>query len=306
MAGAGRTMFVAGGSGFIGSNLCKEAVRIGFNVVSLSRTGRPGHIRDKWADQVDWIKGDVLKSNAYVNVVREVDAVVSCIGKFGAGYNNAVFEANADTNIFLAQLIHRECPNISKYGYISAQEYSMRVQKPFRSYFSSKQKAEKIIQSLFPKQYLILRPNWVYGWKHVAGPLWFPWQAIGAPIERILHPIADYCTHTKWVVPPTPVEELAHVLALGCTVGRDVSGYLPTMRVRDVIEREAQGRPLDDYLKPYILQVMKDRKEYFENVNYVEKYGLRNVGHKSYELAIMDARGGLNPALKRNVGSGLT
>nr|DAD17877.1 TPA_asm: hypothetical protein HUJ06_019340 [Nelumbo nucifera] len=50
---------VLGGSGFVGSAICKAAVSKGIEVVSLSRTGRPSY-SDSWVNQVTWMAGDVF------------------------------------------------------------------------------------------------------------------------------------------------------------------------------------------------------------------------------------------------------
>ena len=297
MAGHGMRMFVAGGSGFIGSNICRESVRRGFKVVSVSRTGRPEHINEPWVDCVEWVQADIRDQPAYLEQLRKADTVFSCIGKFGLGNNSDVYETNADLNIQLAHLVKNECEGLKKYGYISAQQYSARVQAPFRSYFQSKLKAEYMIQTLFPKNYLVIRPNWVFGWRHLYGPLWLPTQLIGQPIEHFLNPIADYAENTKCVVPPLPVTELAHTAVLGMTLGRDISGTLPTKRIRDVIEREAQGRPLDDYLLPYQRQVNDDLRVYLEETNWAEKYGLRGYGKKNNEHSMIYHKQKLNNAV---------
>ncbi|KAI5081539.1 hypothetical protein GOP47_0001282 [Adiantum capillus-veneris] len=50
-------MVVLGGSGLVGSAVCKAAVGQGIDVVSLSRSGRPSYT-DAWVDQVVRIAGD--------------------------------------------------------------------------------------------------------------------------------------------------------------------------------------------------------------------------------------------------------
>eukprot|EP01060_Flectonema_neradi_P009597 TRINITY_DN16835_c0_g1_i1.p1 TRINITY_DN16835_c0_g1~~TRINITY_DN16835_c0_g1_i1.p1 ORF type:complete len:422 (+),score=30.88 TRINITY_DN16835_c0_g1_i1:92-1357(+) len=300
MAGVGRTLFVAGGSGFIGSNVCKEAIRTGFEVISLSRTGRPEHIKEKWVDRVQWVKGDVMHGDTYKAQLRESTNVVSCIGKFGIGRNNSVYEANADTNIYLAHLTASECPKLTKFGYISAFQYSMWAQKPFQSYYNSKMKAEVIIQSLFPKKYFLLRPNWVFGWKHVAGPVWLPTQLIGNPIEHFMQPIAEYCSHTKFVVPPTHVDEIAHIACLACTVGKDVCGLVPSTQIHEIMQRQAQGRELKEFSRRYISKTNREVKDYLDNVSYVEKYGLAHAGKMgSAEKHYIQSKRNLHPAFHR-------
>ncbi|GAB2273433.1 hypothetical protein Dimus_008226 [Dionaea muscipula] len=49
-------LVVLGGSGFVGSAICKAAVSMGIEVLSLSRSGRPSYT-DPWVDQVSWIPG---------------------------------------------------------------------------------------------------------------------------------------------------------------------------------------------------------------------------------------------------------
>ncbi|KAA3469253.1 NAD(P)-binding Rossmann-fold superfamily protein isoform 2 [Gossypium australe] len=47
---------VLGGSGFVGSAICKAAVSKGIEVISLSRSGRPTY-SGSWVDQVNWVPG---------------------------------------------------------------------------------------------------------------------------------------------------------------------------------------------------------------------------------------------------------
>eukprot|EP01065_Artemidia_motanka_P033542 TRINITY_DN40531_c0_g1_i1.p1 TRINITY_DN40531_c0_g1~~TRINITY_DN40531_c0_g1_i1.p1 ORF type:complete len:448 (+),score=134.81 TRINITY_DN40531_c0_g1_i1:55-1344(+) len=299
VSGVGRTMFVAGGSGFIGSNVCREAIREGFRVVSLSRTGRPEHIREKWADLVEWRRGDVQVPKTFVEDLRPADAVVSCIGRWGWGSSAALAEVNGELNVALAQLVHRECPNLSKFAFFSASPWSVRMQTPFRSYFQGKQQAELIIQALFPNNYVIMRPTWVFGWKHLAGPVWIPWHLLGAPLEHLMHPLGIYYKHSKRTVPPNYVDELARVTVMSCTVGRDIAGVIPAGRVRDILEREAQNRPLADWLRPELLEHMSATKQYIEETNYSEKFGLREIKRKGWENFLINARKKLNPASTR-------
>ncbi|KAL6843431.1 hypothetical protein ACP4OV_026753 [Aristida adscensionis] len=51
---AASNIVVLGGSGFVGSAICKAAVSKGIEVVSLSRSGRPSYT-DPWVDQVTWL-----------------------------------------------------------------------------------------------------------------------------------------------------------------------------------------------------------------------------------------------------------
>ncbi|ONM62590.1 NAD(P)-binding Rossmann-fold superfamily protein [Zea mays] len=53
---AASDIVVLGGSGFVGSAICRAAVSKGIEVVSFSRSGRPSY-SDPWVDQVNWLPG---------------------------------------------------------------------------------------------------------------------------------------------------------------------------------------------------------------------------------------------------------
>ena len=62
-ASSAAKVVVVGGSGFVGSALCKAAVARGADVFSVSRGGKPGakQLADSsWAREVTWLKGDAL------------------------------------------------------------------------------------------------------------------------------------------------------------------------------------------------------------------------------------------------------
>ncbi|KAL6501505.1 hypothetical protein OROGR_026638 [Orobanche gracilis] len=73
---------VLGGSGFVGSAICKAAVSKGIEVISLSRSGRPSY-SGSWVDQVTWLTGDVFCAN-WDEVLPGATTVVSTIGGFGS------------------------------------------------------------------------------------------------------------------------------------------------------------------------------------------------------------------------------
>ncbi|GAA5911092.1 ubiquinone biosynthesis protein COQ11 [Sporobolomyces salmoneus] len=75
---------VFGGSGLVGSSIAKKAVKRGWNVVSVSRSGKPfqtpaGH-SPAWVDQVEWTKGTPFDPTSYAQVLPSCDALVSTLG----------------------------------------------------------------------------------------------------------------------------------------------------------------------------------------------------------------------------------
>ncbi|KAI9320123.1 hypothetical protein BX666DRAFT_1919405 [Dichotomocladium elegans] len=79
-----KKLLVVGGSGFVGRNVCKHAVRHGWETVSLSRHGEPDKFkaspRPDWADKVHWATGDSLKPETYKHLLENVSAIVHSVG----------------------------------------------------------------------------------------------------------------------------------------------------------------------------------------------------------------------------------
>ena len=71
---------VYGGSGFIGSRICKALVTAGCAVLSVSRTGQPPEWAsvEPWSSEVKWVAADVLSDGAALE--QGIDAAVCCIG----------------------------------------------------------------------------------------------------------------------------------------------------------------------------------------------------------------------------------
>ncbi|KAJ5726689.1 uncharacterized protein N7483_008046 [Penicillium malachiteum] len=84
---ATKRLVVAGGSGFLGSRICKAAAARGWSVTSLSRSGEPrwetvtdSSTRPSWASSVEWAKADLLKPGSYKSFLTGATAVVHSMG----------------------------------------------------------------------------------------------------------------------------------------------------------------------------------------------------------------------------------
>ncbi|EIT83586.1 hypothetical protein AFCA_004170 [Aspergillus flavus] len=84
---ATKRVVVAGGSGFLGSRICRSAVARGWSVTSLSRTGEPrwdaissSPERPSWASSVEWARADMLKPESYKPFLSGATAVVHTMG----------------------------------------------------------------------------------------------------------------------------------------------------------------------------------------------------------------------------------
>ena len=65
-------LLVLGGTGVLGSAVCRRAVNRGLPVVSLTRRGRPSRLRGDWIDHVDWRTGDVLHGSETLRALVQV------------------------------------------------------------------------------------------------------------------------------------------------------------------------------------------------------------------------------------------
>ncbi|KAK0543775.1 hypothetical protein OC845_005957 [Tilletia horrida] len=79
-------VFVVGGSGFLGSAIVKQALARGWEVISISPSGRPfttpaGHQPD-WtrSDRIQWKSADALRPETYADSLASCSAVVHTIG----------------------------------------------------------------------------------------------------------------------------------------------------------------------------------------------------------------------------------
>ncbi|KAI0683694.1 mitochondrial protein [Cytidiella melzeri] len=95
-----RKILVVGGNGFVGSAVCKAALARGFQVTSISSSGRPymtpkGH-SPAWTSKVTWQKADALDPSTYAHLLPETTAVVHTLGTLleDASYKAALKEGD--------------------------------------------------------------------------------------------------------------------------------------------------------------------------------------------------------------------
>lgn len=168
-------IFVMGGSGFIGSAICRAAVQHGVKVTSLSRSGRPIGQGAPWMDRVDWIVGDALQPETYEAQAREATTLVHAVGSLTAdgGYKSILGKSSSQTSsgarVSLDQInrdtalaLAEACDDGTERGFLFL---SAAVQPPLADpcYLSSKRQVEAALiaqQNLRP---IIFRPGLVYG-----------------------------------------------------------------------------------------------------------------------------------------------
>lgn len=73
-------LLVIGGNGYVGREVCKNAVQKGYKVTSVSRRGECPDPNDEWLSQVEWRAGNALDKPTVNALVSQADAVVHAIG----------------------------------------------------------------------------------------------------------------------------------------------------------------------------------------------------------------------------------
>ncbi|KAJ6712134.1 putative proteinDH-UBIQUINONE OXIDOREDUCTASE 39 KDA SUBUNIT-RELATED [Salix purpurea] len=212
---------VLGGSGFVGSAICKAAVSKGIEVISLSSFFMSGTLihstgqgvptyPDSWIDQVTWIPGDVFYTN-WDEILFGATAVVSTIGGFGS--EEQMQRINGEANIVAVNAAKEF--GIPKFILISVHDYNLPSFVLSSGYFSGKRKAESEVLSKYPNSGVVLRPGFIYGKRRVDG-FEIPLDLIGQPAERILSAIENFTKPLSSLpasdllfAPPVNVDDLA-------------------------------------------------------------------------------------------------
>jgi nucleoside-diphosphate-sugar epimerase len=202
-------IIVLGGSGFVGSAICKAAVARGIEAVSLSRLGRPTYI-DSWVDQVTWVAGDVFYAD-WDGLLRGATAVVSTLGGFGT--NEQMEKINGEANVLAVDAASKA--GIPKFILISVHDYKLPSFLLNSGYFSGKRRAETEVLSKYPNSGTVLRPGFIYGKRKVNG-FEIPLDLIGQPLEKFLLASENFTRGLSslpgsdlFLAPPVSVDDVA-------------------------------------------------------------------------------------------------
>ncbi|SCW00602.1 LAFE_0C07822g1_1 [Lachancea fermentati] len=79
-----KSLLVFGGNGFLGRRICQVAVEHGYQVTSLSRSGRPPPLsaswEKEWISEVKWQQCDIFNAQSYGQHLKGASNVVHSIG----------------------------------------------------------------------------------------------------------------------------------------------------------------------------------------------------------------------------------
>ncbi|XP_020243873.1 uncharacterized protein At1g32220, chloroplastic [Asparagus officinalis] len=223
---------VLGGSGFVGSAICKAAVSKGIEVASLSRSGRPA-ISDPWVDQVTWITGDVFYVK-WDEVLPGATAVVSTLGGFGN--EEQMKKINGEANALAVDAAKEY--GVPKFILISVHDYNLPSFLLASGYFTGKRKAESEVLAKYPRTGVVLRPAFIYGKRKVDG-FEIPLDLIGEPLERFLtatesfvKPLRSLPASDVLLAPPVSVDDVAYA-AINAVVDDDFFGVFTIEQIKE-------------------------------------------------------------------------
>lgn len=244
---------VFGGNGFVGAHICRLAVRRGFEVLSVSRSGAVpfGALgKEAWVEQVSWQKGDASDAAFCKDALSDATGVVVSVGSPPLPGDVAkAIHANGATNAApleaagqLAQkpsvvLINATMPQWVPEGYRKGKEMA---EAAARTYAESAQDATAAV----------LKPGVVAGTRYTEGGLPIPVGLFVSPLSIFCNALPSAAEGLRnavpfllegALVPPVEVETLA-TCAVDAVAGTHPFGE-PGCHVVGWQDLAAYGRP---------------------------------------------------------------
>ncbi|GAY57488.1 hypothetical protein CUMW_179820 [Citrus unshiu] len=212
---------VLGGSGFVGSAICKAAVSKGIEVRTSYLLWVMGRSRDVF--YVTWDE-----------VLTGATAVVSTIG--GVGSEEQMLRINGEANVVAVNAAKEY--GVPKFILISVHDYNLPSFLLSSAYFTGKRKAESEVLSKYPNSGVVLRPTFIYG-KRKVGDFEIPLDLIGEPAESILRAIENFTKPLSSIpasdlllAPPVSVDDLA-LAVLNAVVDDDFFGIFTIEQIKE-------------------------------------------------------------------------
>ena len=173
-AGRGKTAFVTGGTGFIGSHLIEELLRRGYREVRALVRSEP-----RWLDGLDvvQVRGQLADTPELRHALRGVDYVFHVGGVTRARDWETFEKANVDDPMLLLRLLEEENPTVTKVlmtsslAAVGISDSAVATEsvplRPVSEYGRSKERMERALRRYHENNdalpIVIVRPPAVYG-----------------------------------------------------------------------------------------------------------------------------------------------
>jgi len=210
---------VMGGDGFIGSEICRLAAETRYDVVSISRSGKPRKTFS-WHNAVQWVAADVFEPETWKHHLKGAEAVIHTIGILWEKPNRGITydRVNGESAVVASRTAAEA--QVRAFVFISAAQ-TLRLLP--NAYFDAKKRAEEVIQNS-NAHWAVLRPALVYGWQR-------PWWVLPGTLLRRTHHLPLVGKRLGELL-PLPVEVVA-TAALRAAVEPNIGGILDV----EMIER---------------------------------------------------------------------
>lgn len=165
---------VLGGTGFLGSRVCKLLVEGGASVRSVSKSGKvPTWCSgESWTSSVEWVANDLIQGSreSLKSALGSPEAVISCVGSVGFD-TQLLLLGNGKANVDAAKEI-KAIGSVSKYVYVSVASEVSDCQNGFpglpaffTGYFQGKKQAEEAIIDAMgdADKVTFIKPSFIYG-----------------------------------------------------------------------------------------------------------------------------------------------
>tara|TARA_B110000305_G_scaffold214636_1_gene251509 strand:+ start:644 stop:1579 length:936 start_codon:yes stop_codon:yes gene_type:complete len=169
-------LLVVGGTGFIGSNIVKRALQLGYETFSISKKNL---IDEKKLKRVTYITADITNTESLISHLNKFsfDYIINCSGYINhddySGKGREVFEVHFNGVKNLVDYLDKkkikkfvQIGSSDEYGDNLAPQYETQKESPFSMYSLSKVASTYFLQTLYKTQRfpaVILRPFLIYG-----------------------------------------------------------------------------------------------------------------------------------------------
>ena len=222
-------MTVLGGTGFVGSRVCKVLVSKGAEVTSVSRSGScPSWAsEEEWTKEVKWVAADLLGAYTREVVAGDCDSVVSCVGVVDLD-PQVLRRGNGDANLNAFASAKRAGVGRSVYVSVASEvaaceDWLLFAKDAFSAYFDGKRSAEEAAADAVggdATKFCVIKPTFIYGGEVFALKPPRVTAAYGSGVEEVLslapiQALADVAPGLIKVAlrPPVSVEAVATACA---------------------------------------------------------------------------------------------
>lgn len=235
-------LVVAGGNGFIGSQICRVAVNNGHDVVAFGRSGKPNltPVKHPWVGKVDWRAADIFDPSAWTDALDGADAFVHSIATIQQDPERDITfdRVNGESALLAAEAC--EAAGVDPFVFLS-----VRDKPPFLSgrFIAAKRRAEREIPEQHPSlRFVSLHPNLVYG----------PGRPGSSTLAAVLDTLeGSVGAYSQPEGRPLPVELVA-AAAVHAATTPTVEGALSVNHIAD-IGRTSGLVDLDEVTEPSLL-----------------------------------------------------